>query len=73
MREQRRAHFGRERSGVDDAARALSDKMPSRDLIREEYSARVDCEIEVPFLVGELKGMAHCRDARICDADLATA
>jgi len=47
--------------------------MSSHDLIAEEYAPRIDREIEVPVLVGEVKGMAHRRDACIGDADLATA
>src|ERR1700678_1647744 len=72
MGEQRGADLGGERRGVDDAARALGDEMPSRDLIREEYAARVNGEIEVPVRIGEVKRMAHGRDTGVRDADIAT-
>ena len=58
MGEQRRADLGGERRGVDDAARALADEMPSRDLVGQEYATRIDGEIEVPVRVGELKRAA---------------
>ena len=53
MGEQRRADLGGERSRIDDAARALRDEMTRRDLVGQEYAARVDGEIEVPVRVGE--------------------
>ena len=73
MREQRRADLGGERSGVDDAARALGDEMPGRDLVGQEYAARVDGEIEVPVLVRQFERALHGRDAGVGDADVATA
>ena len=73
MGEQRRADLGGERSGVDDAARALSDEMPGRDLVGEEYAARIDREIEVPILVGQVKRMVHGGDAGVGDENLAPA
>ncbi len=73
MGKQRRADLGRERSGVDDAARALRDEMPRRDLVGEEYPARIDGEIEVPFLVGQFKRVLHGGDAGVGDANLAPA
>src|ERR1700679_3042499 len=71
MSEQWRANLGGERRGIDDAARALGDEMSSRDLIGQEYAARIDGEIEVPVRVGEVKRMAHGRHARVGDADVA--
>ena len=73
MRKQRRADLGGERSGVDDAARALGDEMPGRDLIGQEYAARIDREIEVPVLVGQVERALHGRDAGVGDEDLAAA
>ncbi len=73
MREQRRADLGGERSRVDDAARALGDEMPGGDLVGQEYAARVDGEVEVPFLVGQFERALHRRDAGVGDADIAAA
>ena len=73
MGEQRRADLGGERSGVDDAARALRDEMPGRNLVGEEYAARIDGEIEVPFLVGQFKRVLHGGDAGVGDENLAPA
>ena len=72
MSEQRRADLGGERRGVDNATRALGDKMPGRDLIGQEYATRVDGKIEVPVLIGELKRMAHGGNTGVGDADIAT-
>jgi hypothetical protein len=70
--EQRGANLGGERCSVDDAARPLSDEMPGRDLIGQEYAARIDGEIEVSIRVGEVKRVAHGRDAGVGDADIVT-
>ena len=67
MGEQRRADLGGERSGVDDAARALGDEMPGGDLVGQEYAARIDGEIEVPVRVGQLERALHGRDAGVGD------
>jgi hypothetical protein len=72
MGEQRRADLGGERRSVDDAARALSDEMSRRDLIGEEYAARIDGEVEIPFGVSKVKRALHCRNPGIGDADVAT-
>ena len=47
--------------------------MSSRDLIGQEYAARIDGEVEVPLLIGEVKRMVHGRDAGVGDANVATA
>ena len=47
--------------------------MPGRDLVGEEYAARIDGEIEVPFLVGQFKRMLHGGDAGVGDENLAPA
>src|ERR1700722_18584597 len=72
MGEQRRADLCGERRGVDNAARALSNKIPSRDLVGQEYAARIDGEIEIPVRVGKLKRALHGRDASVGEADITT-
>ena len=47
--------------------------MPRRDLIGQEYAARIDGEIEIPLRVGQFKRALHGRDAGVGDADIATA
>src|SRR6476661_7310875 len=71
MGKQRRADLRGERGRVDDAARALGHEMPGCDLVGEEYAARIDGEIEVPFRVRQFERMAHGGNARIGDADVA--
>src|SRR6478735_8729825 len=46
--------------------------MSSRDLIGQEYAARVDGKIEVPFRVSQFERALHGRHACIGDADVAT-
>ena len=50
----------------------LRDEMPSRDLVGQEYAARIDGEIEIPVRVGQFKRALHGGDAGVGDADIAT-
>ena len=47
--------------------------MPGRDLVGQEYAARVNGEIEVPILVRQFERALHRRHAGVRDADIATA
>jgi hypothetical protein len=46
--------------------------MPGDDLIGQEHATSVDVEIDVPFVVGQLKHMLHRRNARIGHENLAS-
>src|SRR3984957_11023029 len=71
MGEQWRADLGGERRGVDNAARALADEMPSHDLVGQEYATGIDGEIKIPVRIGKLESALHGRDASVGDADIA--
>src|SRR3984957_20683030 len=47
--------------------------MPGGDLVRQEYAARIDGEIEVPILVSQFERALHGRYACVGDADIAAA
>jgi hypothetical protein len=50
----------------------VPDEMPGDDLIGQEHATSVDVEIDVPFVVGQLKHMLHRRNARIGHENLAS-
>ena len=47
--------------------------MPAGGLIGQENAARIDVEVEIPILVGEIDRRAHGRDAGIGGEDIETA
>ena len=72
--EERRADLGGERGGVDDDAfPLLREEIAAGDLVGQEDAARIDVEVEVPILVGDVDRAPHGRDAGIGAEDVEAA